>query len=172
MFDKEYSFRGSHAAKVKKLTEAFDGKNSIFKTNYDVYVVAPIIGFSYKKKVPRDRDTASKTDIFIEKLIKERDNLMFSYRLIMLADVDYEPDLQKRIDKAFKYYNTAQAKEDEELYDSYVRGGVDLLYEYIVGKSHTSEDYIENIYNFMHDFQRRLEDIDLEKIMDLCKNQT
>jgi hypothetical protein len=172
MFDKEYSFRGIHAEKVRKLVEPFDGKNSIFKTNYDVYVVAPIFGFTYKKKISLDKENANKTDIFMEKLIKEKDNLMFSYRLIMLADIDYESDFQKRVDKAFKNYNTPQAKEDEELYESYVRGGVDYLYENIIEISHTSDDYIVNIYNLMHDFQRRLNDIDYDKIMALCKYQS
>lgn len=45
MFDKEYSFKGTHADKVVKLTAKFDDKNSIFKRNLDVYMMAPIVGF-------------------------------------------------------------------------------------------------------------------------------
>jgi hypothetical protein len=173
MFDKEYSFRGTHADKVRKLTESFDTKNnSIFRTNYDVYIFAPIIGFLFKKKPPLDKNSSIKpTDIFIEKLIKEKNDLMFVYKLIMLADIEFEADFQKRMDKAFKYYNTPQAKEDEELYECYVRGGVDYLYEHIIEKSHTSDDYIENIYNLLSDCQRRLKDIDIEKITNLCNSQ-
>jgi hypothetical protein len=170
MFDKEYTFRGTHAEKVRKLTEPFDGKNSIFKTNIDIYVVAPVIGCLYKNKVPQNRDNGSKTDIFPEQLSNRKDDLIFSYRIVMLSDNIYEPDFQKRVDKAFKYYNDP-LKDDEELYELYVRGGVDLLYEYIIEKSHSADNYIENIYNFMTDCQRRLEGIDIDKIMNLCKNQ-
>ena len=34
MFDKEYSFKGSHAEKVNKLTAKFDDKNQLFKRNF------------------------------------------------------------------------------------------------------------------------------------------
>ncbi len=33
MFDKEYSFKGTHAEKVNKLTAKFDDKNQLFKRN-------------------------------------------------------------------------------------------------------------------------------------------
>lgn len=45
MFDKEYSFKGSHAEKVNRLTAKFDDKNQLFKRNLDVYIMAPIVGF-------------------------------------------------------------------------------------------------------------------------------
>ncbi len=51
MFDKEYSFRGKHAEYVVKLTAEYDDKHhKLFNTNYDVYAVAPIIGFYIKEK--------------------------------------------------------------------------------------------------------------------------
>ena len=50
MFDKEYSFKGTHAEKVNKLTAKFDGKNQLFKRNLDVYMMAPIVGFLYQRK--------------------------------------------------------------------------------------------------------------------------
>lgn len=54
MFDREYSFRGKHSEMVIKLTGEFtltseDGtnvkKHSLFKRNFDVYLLAPIVGF-------------------------------------------------------------------------------------------------------------------------------
>lgn len=49
MFDKEYSFKGTHAEKVNKLTAKFDDKNQLFKRNLDVYMMAPIVGFCFRK---------------------------------------------------------------------------------------------------------------------------
>ena len=47
MFDKEYSFRGKHAEYVVKLTAEYDDKHhKLFNTNYDVYAIAPIIGWN------------------------------------------------------------------------------------------------------------------------------
>ena len=40
MFDKEYSFKGTHAEKVNKLTAKFDDKNQLFKRNLDVYMMS------------------------------------------------------------------------------------------------------------------------------------
>ena len=56
MFDKEYSFRGKHAEMVTKLTSEFDNqKNKFFEHNYDVYMLAPIIGFLYQRKAALDK---------------------------------------------------------------------------------------------------------------------
>ena len=54
---------------------------------------------------------------------------MFIYRLIMLLDKEHEADFNERINKAFRYYDSEKAVVDEELFESYVRGGVDVLYE-------------------------------------------
>ena len=56
MFDKEYSFRGKHAEYVVKLTAEYDDKHhKLFNTNYDVYAIAPIIGFLYQRKAELDK---------------------------------------------------------------------------------------------------------------------
>ena len=87
MFDKEYSFRGIHAEKVSKLTAQFDkNRNKLFNRNIDVYMVAPIIGFLYNRKADLDKGAES-TKIFPEQLINERNNMLFTYRLIMLLDL-------------------------------------------------------------------------------------
>ena len=117
MFDKEYSFTGKHAEMVIKLTNEFDSKkNKFFEHNYDVYMLAPIIGFLYQRKAELDRNSDIKpTKIFPEQLIRRADDFKFNYRLIMLLDKEYEPDLEKRIEKAFRGLNSP---EDEELYET------------------------------------------------------
>ena len=44
---------------------------------------------------------------------------------------------------------------DEERFDSYVRGGVDVLYEKLIIGSNNPEDYIINLYNFLEEFNER-----------------
>jgi hypothetical protein len=171
MFDKEYSFRGSHAEKVIKLTAEFDkNKHKLFNRNIDVYLTAPIIGFLYGRRSELDR-SAETTKIFPEQLIHEQSNLLFAYRLIMLLDKDYEPDLNKRIDKAFRYYNDDEkAASDKERFEEYVRGGVDVLYEKLLSNISSEEDYILNLYNFMEEFEERYNrDINIDNILELCR---
>lgn len=171
MFDKEYSFRGSHAAKVIKMTASFDHKNNkIFARNFDVYLLAPIVGFMYGRVAPLDRENNEKTDIFPEILFREKNDLMFNYRLIMLLDMKYEPDFNKRIDKAFRNYGSPEAQADEERYDSYVRGGVDVLYEKIMEGATNPDDYLKNLYDFMEEFEERYNsNVSIDDILDLCR---
>jgi hypothetical protein len=70
-------------------------------------------------------------------------------------DNKYESDIDKRTEKAFRDYDTDKAKFDEELYESYVRGGVDILHEKLIQPSLHAEDYIMNLYNFMEEFENK-----------------
>ena len=171
MFDKEYVFKGTHADKVTRLTAKFDDKNQLFKRNYDVYLLAPIVGFLYQNKAEANSGEQKPTKIFPEILIQNQDDLAFNYRLIMLLDKKYEPNLEKRIDKAFRDYNTERAKNDEALFDSYVLGGVDIIYEKLMGNNaRTSEDYLKNLYLFMEEVDERYnQTIDGLGIDELCK---
>lgn len=170
MFDKEYSFRGKHAEYVIKLTADFDTKHhKLFSTNYDVYAIAPIVGFLYQRKAELDK-SGENTKIFPDKLMKEKPNLLFNYRLIMLLDEKHERDFNERINKAFRNYETEKAIPDEELYEDYVRGGVEVLFEKLIQPASNAEDYLKNLYDFMEEFEERYnEAVSTDDIIDLCQ---
>lgn len=170
MFDKEYSFRGKHCEYVVKLTASYDDKgHKLFNTNYDVYAIAPIIGFLYQRKAELDK-SGETTKIFPDKLMKEHANLMFNYRLIMLLDEKNEADFNERVNKAFRYYGQSKATSDEELYEEYVRGGVEVLYEKLIQPANSAEDYLKNLYDFMEEFDERYnESVSTDSIVDLCQ---
>lgn len=173
MFDKEYSFRGSHAEKVIKLTGEFNqNHNKLFNRNLDVYLMAPIVGFLYQTKANLDRGSKDSRDtkIFPEQLINEQQNLQFTYRLIMLLDKEHEPDLDERINKAFRYYGSDKAQPDEALYEEYVRGGVDVLYDKLIASANSEADYLKNLYDFMEEFDERYnQNVSADSILDLCR---
>jgi hypothetical protein len=155
LFKGDYSFRGSHANKVIELTASFDKKgNKLFIRNLDVYLLAPIVGFLYGQKADLDA-TGKPTNILYDAMSKETTALWFNYRLIMLLDKNNEPDFEKRMEKAFKNYDTELAKPDEDLYESYVRGGVDILYAKLIEASQTSDDYLKNLFEFMEEFEEK-----------------
>lgn len=170
MFDKEYSFRGKHCDYVIKLTAEYDSKrHKLFPTNYDVYAIAPIIGFLYGRKAELDK-SGDATKIFPDKLLKERGNLLFNYRLIMILDKGHEAEMNERLNKAFRNYGTDKAAEDEELYESYVRGGVEVLYEKLIESATSEEDYLKNLYDFLEEFNDRYNDtVSTDCIIDLCQ---
>ena len=153
MFNGDYSFRGKHASMVLELTAKFDtNDNKLFTRNLDVYLIAPIVGFIYRRKAEID-PTGKTTNILYAAMSKETKTLWFYYRLIMLLDKNYEPDFDKRINKAFRFYNSQKAKHDEELYESYVRGGVEFLHEKLMNNVTVPEDYLKNLYSFIEDFE-------------------
>lgn len=167
MFDKEYSFRGGHAEKVIKLTAKFDDKNQLFKRNLDVYLMAPIVGFLYNSKAPLD--TGETTKIFPQQLTEASEDLLFNYRLIMLLNRKKELTIDERIDKAFRYYGSDKAKSDEDIFEEYVRGGVDILYEKIMASATKPEDYLKNLYDFMEEVDERYnQELDMDSIKELC----
>ncbi len=174
MFDKEYSFRGRHAERVTKLTAEFDKDgNKLFARNYDVYLIAPIVGFLYGIKAEVDQESErdiKPTKIFPDILMKNKDDLLFNYRLIMLLDKNNEPDFEERVNKAFRYYGSDKAIDDELLYEQYVRGGVDKIYEKIFDNAQGPEDYLENLFLFIDEMEERYNStISKDSIIELCR---
>lgn len=175
MFDKQYRFKGRHALRVDQLTGAFDeiSKAKLIDRNVDVYANAPLIGFLYGRTADLDDTKNPDTgqvynqNVMGDRVIYSSEELQFNFRLIMLLDANYEPDVEKRIDKAFKHMGEDPA--DEERFDSYVRGGVDVLYEKLIEGSNDSGDYINRLYEFIEEFNDRFNsEIDPDDILKLC----
>lgn len=172
MFDKEYSFRGKHAKYVKELTGDFgpEGEYHVFGKNLEVYRLAPIIGFLYHRQGELDKETLNEegkidnTKIFLDQVLKIRDDVIYNYRLIMLADKKYERNIEKRLDKAFKYLGTRLEEEyfkseegikDIEHFESYVLGGVEYLYEKIIYSAKNTDNIILNAVEVINQFNQR-----------------
>lgn len=175
MFDKQYRFKGRHALRVDQLTNVFDAesKAQLFGRNIDVYTNAPLIGFLYGRIAEPDDTKNPETNqvynqnVMGDRVIYSQEELMFNFRLIMLLDKQYEPNEDKRIDKAFR--QMGEDPKDEERFDSYVRGGVDVLYEKLIEGASDPDDYINNLYEFIEEFQDRFNsEISSDDIMKLC----
>ena len=175
MFDKQYRFKGSHAIRVDKLTSVFEpaSKAKIFDRNIDIYANAPLIGFLYRRLAEADDERNPETgqiyneNVMGDRVIQSKEELLFNFRLIMLLDVEYESDVEKRINKAFR--NMGDDSADEERFDSYVRGGIDVLYEKLIEGAKSPKDYINNLYEFLDEFQERFNaSISSDELLSLC----
>ncbi len=157
MFDKDYRFRGKHAEMVNRLTSPLGdiSGGKIFDTNLDVYLVAPLVGFLYNRKAPVDKEVDQEAKIFRDKMLDGKETSLYNFRLIMLQTYkNLEPE--ERVKKVFKNDNNDEdRKPDDELYDSYVRGGVEVLYEHIFEDANGVDEYIMNLYEFIEDFHNR-----------------
>ncbi len=170
MFDKQYRFFGSHADKVNKLTAIFDeeSKAKLFDRNLDVYINAPLIGFLYNRKASKDdKGEVSPQNIFPEQMINASDKLKYILRLILILDKNYEPDETKRLDRAFRHFG---ADEDLALFDEYVLGGVDVLYEKLINGVNSNTTYTDKLYDFIEEFNDRFNsEFTNEDILKLCQ---
>ncbi len=175
MFRKQYRFRGRHALRVDQLTNIFDGesKAKLFNRNIDVYANAPLVGFLYGRTAEIDHTKNPETNqvygenVMGDRVMESEEELTFNFRLIMLLDSQYEPDEGKRIDKAFRF--TGDDSQDVARFDSYVRGGVDVLYEKLIEGALEPDDYIEKLYDFIEEFQDRFNaEISDDDILQLC----
>lgn len=172
MFDKQYRFLGRHAEMVNALTAVFDesSKAKLFDRNLDVYINAPLVGFLFKRKGTKDKGdgSVSPQNIFPEQMMNASDKLKYNLRLILLLDSAYEPDADKRLDRAFRHLG--QDESDLELFDAYVLGGVEVLYEKLIPGASGPSDYMDRMYDFVEEFYERFnEDISNEDILALCR---
>lgn len=175
MFDKQYRFRGRHAVRVDELTSVFDSdsKAKLFERNVDVYANAPLVGFLYGRTAEPDDTRNPETNqvynqnVMGDRVIYSQEELLFNFRLIMLLDKEYEPDEDIRTNKAFRHIGEDPA--DEARFDSYVRGGVDVLYEKLIEGVSSPDEYVMRLYDFVEEFQEKFnEEISSEDILILC----
>ena len=175
MFDKQYRFRGRHAVRVDALTSVFDSesKAKLFERNVDVYANAPLVGFLYGITSDPDDTRNPETNqvynqnVMGDRVIYSQEELMFNFRLIMLLDKAYEPNEDIRINKAFR--NMGEDPSDEARFDSYVRGGVDVLYEKLIEGVTSPDEYVTRLYDFVEEFQEKFNDeISAESFLKLC----
>lgn len=176
---KQYRFKGRHALRVDQLTGVFDelSKAKLIDRNVDVYTNAPLIGFLYGRTADLDDLKNPETgqiynqNVMGDRVIYSGDELQYNFWLIMLLDANYEPDEEKRIDKAFRHYGQDPA--DEERFDSYVRGGIDVLYEKLVEGDSTPEAFANRLYEFIDEFNDRFNsEISSNDILQLCVNKS
>ncbi len=159
MFDNEYVFYGKHADMVKKMTAKLSDEigSGFFNTNYDIYQVAPFVGWIYKRRGVVDK-SGETTKIFPDKISKGKRDLVFNYRNLMALHYGNR-STEEMMHIAFRLdYNDEERKEYDELYNSYVLGGVEEMYEQIFEKNGADsvDEYIQNLYEFLEELDMRL----------------
>ena len=101
--------------------------------------------------------------------------LEYIYELIMINHRKKVDDIEKRIDRAFRYTkNEELQKEGEEIFNSYVLGGVEVLYEKIFKEDTDTDQILANLYDFIEEFNDKygeeIETLDIDEIMRTLKD--
>lgn len=143
LLSKDFIVTGKHSMMFEALK-----RDGFFEYFWQIYVTAPILGFIYKRKSEPDKSVPDDSTIQLAQLIPRKETIYFIYKLLLLADENNAGTPEERIDKAFKTIDTEIAKPDEQLFYSYLLGGVEVLYEKLIEKS---SDQIKNLEKFIEE---------------------
>lgn len=172
-FSGEYSFTGKHGKFVKDLTSSLVEKTTyrkdikIFENNYKIYIVAPMVGFLYKEKAVKEY-SEKVAKISEGQIIRYADRAQEVMKLILLLDKEYEADEQKRIDKAFRCF--CEDENDFRLFEAYMRGGIEVMHEKIIGEEVDPFKITERLVEFLKEFQEMFNDkVKDNEIFELCE---
>ena len=171
MFKKSYKLTGTHATKTRQLSYILDDRfdQKLYSTFISAIIDASLVGFLYGTKAEKNEADNDELSIKEDTVSNYSQQFKYNFRLILLSDKEYEPDLEKRIDKAFR--GNKLTLEDEELFHSYVRGGIDILYKKLIEDCDKAEDYshkIRELLEEMRDFFYK--DINNTDILKLANN--
>ena len=142
MFENDVTLTGKHASYLKFLAVKNSQDNDdeetvqsakLFERYIDVYMNAAVWGLLYSRVAERDNSSKSRARVYAAQFNTERENCMFLYRMVMLLDKTTELSTEERIDRAFRYDSQPEKAEElqknMELFHSYVRGGIEVMYE-------------------------------------------
>lgn len=158
MFTSDIYVRGKYASWLKFLSEKTEKNDKsdkvagVFKRDIDVYLTAAIVGLNFGLR--RDADnSADKAKIHVDTVLKEQDNLTFVFRMAMLVDNSTGLNADEKIKRTFK---NPETPENMDLFNSYVRGGIEWLYEKFTEGATTKDDYLARIYEVVDSFNSEL----------------
>jgi len=151
-FKREFEFRGKHARMAGELWVQNDYEHTYFRRLIDVYIIAAVVGFRVDRRAEADYSPIEPKSIFPEQMIGAKEDLDFIMQMIMMLDNADELSPEESVKKAFRGVETKEEFEYyRDLFNSYVRGGVEELYErLIIRKSEVDEEfYDEKTANLM-----------------------
>lgn len=138
IFKDKISITGKHSTYLRKLTKYTSFSNDpvkedkalkVFEKNINTYIVATIIGLKFNKKSPIDNSsTELPTNIVTETILNDKnaETLEYLYHMVILLD-DITLTEKERIERAFSTDENV-IKQNKEIFNSYFRGGLELLY--------------------------------------------
>ena len=175
-FNDPYKFSGKHARMVSELWSLNDYEHSYFKRLIDIYIVAAILGFRIDRKAKRDYAPVEQRTVFgeqmrhsswsrrtwldvvdVEQMRQASEDLEFILQMMLLLEPAGQGIHEECIRRAFKGVETEEEfKRYNELFESYMLGGVEELYERLVlQKEEIDTDYSDDkTANLMMLFER------------------
>jgi len=162
IFENDLNITGKHATYLKFLVN----EAKLYDDYIDVYMNAAVFGYLYSKKEPKDNDSTDRARIYADAFSNHRPECVFLYRLIMLLD-DAAMTTDERLDRAFRY-DANPEKEEElqecmDLFNSYVRGGIEYMYGLFTTGCTSKDDYIRATFEASRNFKDSIDGVSYEE---------
>ena len=155
MFTGDILIKGKYATYLKYLsqkTEKNDHKEKVagvLERHIDVYMTAAVVGLTYGLRNEEDSGNPETVKMHADAVINEQENLISIFRMVMLVDNSENLTADEKINRAFKEPDTP---ENMKLFNSYVRGGLEWLYEQFTSGATTRDEYLAKIYEIVDNF--------------------
>lgn len=132
---------GKYADYADALWKQNDIKNSYFKRLIDLYTVAAAIGIRIKRRAAEDSSSDNKRTIQMDQLMSNLSTLQPLMRIMLIVDDSRSLTLEEKLDSAFRLPETEESyKNNMNLFNSYMRGGLEYLYENLIVRTISPED--------------------------------
>jgi len=140
-FKKGFVVIGKHSRLVDDMWEQGQIHNSYFKRLVDLYTIAPIIGLRMKRTADEDHIEEGRRNIQLEQIMTRLEDLNTIMKMVLLLDETSCLTAEQRVDRTFRNPDTKeQFDANVELFNSYVRGGIEVLHELLVQRALSIED--------------------------------
>lgn len=147
--------KGRHADYADAMWVQNNIMQSRFRRLVDLYTIAAIVGIRIGRKVEEDTSTDNKRTVQLDAIASCRTTLTQIMRLIIIFDDSDGKTPEERIEAAFRIPETEEEyRKYMNLFNSYVRGGIEYLYEQIIRKPVSADDdcpdgKISNMLSFL-----------------------
>lgn len=140
-FRKDVIITGRHAALVDEMWKQNDIENSFFKRLVDLYTIAPVIGLRTGRKSPEDNSLENKRTVQLQQIMSRREDLLTIMKIILLADDEDNLTVEEKINRTFRGPSSEEEfNKNVDLFESYVRGGIEVLYDKLINRALTIDD--------------------------------
>ncbi len=169
LFFKDFLFKGIQREQSVALSDFEIESNSnlkIFNSTVELFMAAALVGCYHGKRVKADNGETRR--IMSEQLMSRYSDLMFIYKLVMLANDAVDENTEK-VNNAFRY---TDKKENWDLFEEYVLGGLQILYDNFFPEKDSQakssyDDYFDRLYELLTEFKENaIKDEALIEILD------
>lgn len=142
----EFFVTGMHKDYVDKLWTQNKIQESYFRRLVDLYCVAAAVGLLANRRSEPDNSTPEKRTVQLMQITECYQTLIQLMRLVLILDETRGLDADERVRSAFRAPASREEYEaNMELFNSYARGGIEILYERLVIRNgNSSEDEFED----------------------------